>query len=105
MTDNWLELRRDITRDLGVLRALVRDYAAVAGLSGTRLTDLVMAVNEVSANVLEHGGGTGSIFARCDSDGVWVEITDTAGTLRAEHLRLEPGSQRVFDLSRLRLMF
>lgn len=84
-TDDLFELRCEITRDLGALRTLVRDYAAVAGLSDTRLEDLIVAVNEAAADVLEHGGGTGSVLARRDAGGVWVDVLDTAGTLSAEH--------------------
>ncbi|MFB4273401.1 hypothetical protein [Nonomuraea sp. GTA35] len=71
-TDNLLPpLRCEITRDLGVLRTRVRDHAAVAGLSGTRLDDLVVTVNEAAANVIEHGDGAAGVLARRAADGVW----------------------------------
>ncbi|MFB4274561.1 ATP-binding protein [Nonomuraea sp. MTCD27] len=89
-TGELLPLHCEITRDLGALRTRVRDYAADAGLSGTRLDDLIVAVNEAAANVLEHGGGAGGVLARRDAEGVWVEVVDTAGTLTAEHLHRRP---------------
>lgn len=49
-----------------------------------------MAVNEAAANVLEHGGGTGSVLARRDADGVWVDVLDTADTLTPKHLHGRP---------------
>lgn len=79
-------LRCPITADLGLLRERVRAYAAEAGLSGTRLDDLIIAVNEAADNVLEHGGGGGTLTARADGDGVWVDVMDMVGTLTSAHL-------------------
>lgn len=69
-------------------------------LSGVRLDDLIVAVNEAAANVLEHGGGAGSVLGHRDTDGVWLQVLDTAGTLTAEHLRGRPGphSRRGYGL-------
>ncbi|MEV0618936.1 ATP-binding protein [Nonomuraea sp. NPDC050404] len=86
---NPLVLHSPITGDLALLRRQLRDFAAVAGLSGTRLYDLVIAVNEAAGNVLDHGGA-GTLTARADEAGVQVDIVDDAGTLTADHLRLSP---------------
>lgn len=79
-------LRCSITTDLGQLRDQVRAFAAAAGLSGARLDDLVIAVNEAADNVLEHGGGGGTLGARADECGVWIDVTDISGTLTPAHL-------------------
>ncbi|WP_336216281.1 ATP-binding protein [Nonomuraea sp. LPB2021202275-12-8] len=83
------ELRCPITEDLGGLRSTVRTYAEGAGLSGPRLEDLVLAVNEAAANVLEHAGGVGTVTASSDGGGITVEILDDAGTLTPGHLDTE----------------
>ncbi|GLW07131.1 hypothetical protein Misp01_22610 [Microtetraspora sp. NBRC 13810] len=81
------DVSRPITDDLSGLRAQVHDYGAKAGLSGQRLGDLVIAVNEAAINVLEHGGGRGTLTITSDRAEVTAEITDTAGGLTARHLR------------------
>ncbi|WP_219519406.1 ATP-binding protein [Nonomuraea ceibae] len=86
MTDDQaLTLRCPITGDLARLRMLLRDYAAITGLSGQRLDDLLLASHEAAVNVLEHGG-VGVLAARADAWGVHVDITDAAGTLTADQL-------------------
>ncbi|GGS92046.1 ATP-binding protein [Nonomuraea spiralis] len=79
-------LRCTITNNLALTRDLVRVYARHAGLSGTRLDHLVLAVNEAAANVLEHGGARGTVTAYTDAAVLTVEVCDTAGRLRPEHL-------------------
>ncbi|MFI7443180.1 ATP-binding protein [Nonomuraea indica] len=81
-----VELRCLITTDLSLLRKRVQDFAMAAGLTGERLDDLVLAVNEAADNVVEHGAGAGTLIARADRQGVWVDIIDTAGTLTDGHL-------------------
>ncbi|MFI9594756.1 ATP-binding protein [Nonomuraea sp. NPDC052265] len=80
------ELRRPISTDLDAIRRLVREHAGRGGLSGERLDNFVLAVNEAVTNVLDHGGGTGTVVARNDAGGVTVEIADDAGWLSAAHL-------------------
>jgi anti-sigma regulatory factor (Ser/Thr protein kinase) len=74
-----------ITGDLGTLRSLVRSYAEQAGLSGVRLQDLVLAVNEAAANVLDHAAGEGEIHAWHDDRFVSVEVRDRLGQLIPAH--------------------
>lgn len=99
MTDEVLRCRIDDR--LTALRARVRAYAVAAGFAGQRLDDLVIAVNEAVDNVLDHGGGTGTITVRREPDGVTVEIVDDAGRLTQEHLRRPPNraGSRGFGLS------
>lgn len=73
--------RWPITTDLSGLRARVERHARHAGLAGTRLLDLVLAVNEAAANVLEHAGGVGTVAIWHDRDSVVVDITDARGRL------------------------
>ncbi|MEV4178960.1 anti-sigma factor antagonist [Nonomuraea sp. NPDC049709] len=84
-----LTLHCPITADLALLRARLRDFATIAGLSGPRLDDLIIAVNEATGNVLVHGGA-GTLTARADAVGVQVDVIDDAGTLTAGHLDRMP---------------
>ncbi|MFI9593979.1 ATP-binding protein [Nonomuraea sp. NPDC052265] len=81
-----LELRCPISADLAFIRDLVRVHGHHGGLSGERLEDLVLAVNEAVTNVLDHGGSAGLVTATRDAIGVCVEILDTAGRLTPDHL-------------------
>lgn len=84
-------LRCTITGNLALIRDLIRVYARHAGLSGVRLDHLVLAVNEAAANVLEHGGGRGTVTAYTDAAVLTVEVCDRAGRLRPEHLAAATG--------------
>lgn len=53
-----------------------------AGLTGSRLDDLVIAAHEAAINVLEHGGGAGTLAISCDSGVLAVDVADHAGVLR-----------------------
>ena len=70
-----------ITTDLTRLRQEVLRHAAEAGLTGTRLDDLLIAANEAAINVLEHGGGDGTLSIWQDESGLTVEVVDSAGRL------------------------
>ncbi|MEO3812324.1 ATP-binding protein [Sphaerisporangium sp. B11E5] len=85
-----------ITDDLSALRGWIRDYAAEAGLDGVRLQDLVLAVNEAAANVLDHAEGNGHVRAWRDDTSVTVEIRDFAGRLVPAHADAgDPGLNRL----------
>jgi anti-sigma regulatory factor (Ser/Thr protein kinase) len=62
--------------DLRPVRALVRRQAARAGLPAGRVTDLVLAVSEVTANTLRHAGGHGTLDIWHTRDEVICEIRD-----------------------------
>ncbi|MCW2881089.1 MAG: putative anti-sigma regulatory factor, serine/threonine protein kinase [Sphaerisporangium sp.] len=73
--------RWPITADLAFLRRQLRDHAAGAGLGGTRLDDLLIAANEAATNVLEHGGGGGTLTIWHDGTDLTVDVVDTVGRL------------------------
>jgi anti-sigma regulatory factor (Ser/Thr protein kinase) len=81
-----------ITEDLTSLRACVRAFGTAAGLTGERLTDLVVAASEAATHVLEHGGasGAGTLIAWCDAEGVSLEVVDAADALTMRHLTADP---------------
>ncbi|MFC6087555.1 ATP-binding protein [Sphaerisporangium aureirubrum] len=85
-----------ITDDLSALRSWIRDYAAEAGMGGVRLQDLVLAVNEAAANVLDHAGGNGHVRVWRDGRSVTVEVRDFAGRLVPAHADAgDPGLNRL----------
>jgi anti-sigma regulatory factor (Ser/Thr protein kinase) len=65
--------------DLGELRHLATVVAGHGGLPPERVADLVLAVNELATNSLEHGPGSGWLRLWTD-DGVVAEVAD-AGRL------------------------
>jgi anti-sigma regulatory factor (Ser/Thr protein kinase) len=71
-------LERRIHRsDLTALRADVRREALAFGLTRPRLGDFVLAVNEIVANALLHGGGSGRLRLWHDGDDLVCEIADS----------------------------
>ncbi|WP_188192448.1 ATP-binding protein [Nonomuraea sp. SYSU D8015] len=86
-------IRLPISHDLQRIRDLVAGYAARLGLPPDRVTDLVLATNEAVTNVLEHGGGSGTVILTADDAQLTVDITDSAGRLTSHHLaaaRIKP---------------
>jgi anti-sigma regulatory factor (Ser/Thr protein kinase) len=67
--------------DLGALRRLVAAVAARAGMDAGRGSDLVLAVNEIGSNSIEHGPGRGLLRLWLSDDGVTAEVTDTGTTM------------------------
>ena len=59
---------------LAAARRFARDVGAAAGLDADRTLDLVLAVGELAANSIRHGGGRGCVR-------VWVETTPDGGEL------------------------
>jgi anti-sigma regulatory factor (Ser/Thr protein kinase) len=70
-----LELRFDLAT-LAAVRAFVRDRASAAGLSPERAHDVVLAVSELTANSVRHGGGEGSVRVWLDDDTLVCDVTD-----------------------------
>ncbi|MER5705904.1 ATP-binding protein [Micromonospora sp. NPDC002296] len=58
------------------LRHAVVAVAGAAGLAGVALEDFVLAVHELVANVVRHGGGSGELRLCRDGDLLTCEITD-----------------------------
>ncbi|AWS43044.1 ATP-binding protein [Streptosporangium sp. 'caverna'] len=90
-----------INTNLGVLRQRIHRYATRVGLTGMRREDLLLAVHEAAINVLEHGGGSGTVTLWHNKRNLTVNIVDIAGRLTPHdvHRRLPfPRVQRGFGL-------
>lgn len=72
----WFDLH-----GLPATRRLVADFAATAGLSEDRVEDLVLAVNELTTNSIEHANGGGELLVWQEGDAVVCEVRDR-GVLR-----------------------
>ena len=62
--------------DLGELRHLVAEVAAREGTAPERVADLVLAVNEVGSNSIEHGPGHGRLRIWATAEGLTAEVAD-----------------------------
>jgi anti-sigma regulatory factor (Ser/Thr protein kinase) len=58
------------------VREFVARHAATAGLRDSAAEDLVLAVNELAANTLRHGGGRGTLRMWLDGETVVCEVRD-----------------------------
>ena len=63
------------------LRHAVASAAERAGLTGQRLDDFVLAVNELLTNAVRHGGGTGRVGLWARAGSVVCEVTDRGAGL------------------------
>ncbi|MGC1213543.1 MAG: ATP-binding protein [Micromonospora sp.] len=68
------------------LRHSVASCAHAAGLSGQRLDDFVLAVNELITNAVRHGGGQGSLRLWCGTGHLVCEVADHGGGISAHRL-------------------
>ncbi|MGZ6641897.1 MAG: anti-sigma factor RsbA family regulatory protein [Solirubrobacteraceae bacterium] len=62
--------------ELGAARALVAREAARAGLDDHRTGDLMVAVGELTANSVRHGGGTGLLRIWAEPDAIFCQVDD-----------------------------
>ncbi|MFL6052714.1 MAG: anti-sigma factor RsbA family regulatory protein [Actinoallomurus sp.] len=62
---------------LGEVRAFATAEAARRGITGDRLLDLELAVNELAANSIVHGGGSGTLRVWSRPGHVVCEISDS----------------------------
>jgi serine/threonine-protein kinase RsbW len=62
---------------LAQLRERVAEYARRCGLSSARVSDFVLVANELTSNVIRHGGGLGRLRLWRDADSVYCEVTDS----------------------------
>jgi anti-sigma regulatory factor (Ser/Thr protein kinase) len=69
------ELRFDRTR-LSDVRRYVEDGARLAGLEGTKRSDIVLAASELAANSILHGGGSGRVRVWCEASSFFCEVID-----------------------------
>lgn len=63
-------------QSLPAIRRAVREYASAAGLDESQLAGMVLAVDEVAANSVRHGGGAGVLRLWCRNGRVVCEIRD-----------------------------
>jgi anti-sigma regulatory factor (Ser/Thr protein kinase) len=63
-------------QDLALVREFVGEYASRAGIGGTRLSDLVLAVHELATNTIRHGGGHGVLRAWRENGTLLCEVAD-----------------------------
>ncbi|WP_326646249.1 ATP-binding protein [Streptosporangium sp. NBC_01755] len=89
-----------IDEDLSALRERLHQYIDQAGIRGDRLNDLLLATNEAVINVLEHGGGKGTLDIWQDETHLTIDVTDALGLLAAEHIpaKRPTGTVRGFGL-------
>ncbi|GGO61087.1 sensor histidine kinase [Nonomuraea cavernae] len=76
--------------DLRLLRQYVTAWAAAGELPAETADRLVIVVNEVAANAVEHGGGRGDILLWTEDDSICCDIRD-AGRPDGEGLELFAG--------------
>jgi anti-sigma regulatory factor (Ser/Thr protein kinase) len=69
------EVRFDL-ETLSDVRAFVRGRAAAAGLSAERIHDIVLAVSELTANSVRHGGGGGLVRVWLEAGSFVCEVAD-----------------------------
>jgi anti-sigma regulatory factor (Ser/Thr protein kinase) len=65
---------------LSAVRRFVTERATAAGMTPAAVTDLTIAINELAANAVEHGGGSGELALWPDGDYLVAQVTD-AGRL------------------------
>lgn len=66
--------------DLRHVRSFVAARAHEAGLGRQRTDELTVAVHELAANSIDHGGGRGSVRGWVEPDALVIEVSD-AGRL------------------------
>lgn len=62
--------------DLPTLRETVHEAAVAAGLDPPRVTDFVLAVHELAANSVVHGGGRGTLRIWVEAETLICEVAD-----------------------------
>jgi anti-sigma regulatory factor (Ser/Thr protein kinase) len=67
---------RFTARNLAETRIVLTQSAGHAGLEVDRTNDMVTAVNEVTTNSLQHGGGRGTLLVWHDAESVICEVRD-----------------------------
>jgi anti-sigma regulatory factor (Ser/Thr protein kinase) len=75
---------------LARVRRIVEGAAQRAGLEDPHGTDLVLAANELAANSLVHGGGTGTLRVWREGDRIVVEVEDRGRIVEPLVSRIRP---------------
>jgi anti-sigma regulatory factor (Ser/Thr protein kinase) len=91
-TPRELPFHEDTVR---LVRRFVAAHAIDAGLSGGRVEDLVLAIDELATNSIRHGGGHGLLRVWREGDLLYCEVQD--GGLIGDPLagRLRPDGERI----------
>ncbi|MFI9025525.1 ATP-binding protein [Streptomyces sp. NPDC053560] len=76
MPANVLDLTFEAATDLAGLRHRVRQCAMEMGLTPHRTSDFILAVNEIAANAIVHGGGKARIILTHTGTGLRCVIAD-----------------------------
>lgn len=61
---------------LHLLRERVAACATAAGMPPDRVTDLILAVHELAANVVSHGAGAGRLLIRAAAGALRCQVSD-----------------------------
>jgi anti-sigma regulatory factor (Ser/Thr protein kinase) len=72
---------------LAVVRRELGRYGRAAGLNDRLLSNLVLAVNEITTNAVRHGGGDGHLRLWQDGRALWCVVTDRGPGITAAQLR------------------
>ena len=67
--------------DLGNVRRFVRSHTSASACSTQRIEELVLAINELAANSIRHGGGSGALRSWTDAAGPVFEVQDAGAIL------------------------
>ena len=89
--------------DLALVRMFVSERAAAAGLGDERLSDLVLAVNELATNSMRHGGGRGLLSVWRENGTLLCEVHDRghiADPLAGRELPARPARRRARAVAR-----
>jgi anti-sigma regulatory factor (Ser/Thr protein kinase) len=68
------------------LRHAVASFVEASGLTGQRLDDFVLAVNELLTNAVRHGGGQGRVRLWREHGTMRCEVSDAGSGISAERL-------------------
>ncbi len=80
---------------LHILRETVLAHAIAAGMADGRATDVMLAVHELAANAVRHGGGSGRMRMRATGGELIFDVSDPGPTSPNGHAPGgTPGRQR-----------
>jgi anti-sigma regulatory factor (Ser/Thr protein kinase) len=75
-----LDVHLDSADDLPALRRRLRTWSATCGLSDPDTDDVVIAVDEIATNALEHGRPPARVRSWTTPDALLVQVDDHGGT-------------------------
>lgn len=75
---------------LAAVRGRVQSYARTTGLLDDAVDEFVLAVNEIVANAVAHGGGHGSLQLWSDDDQLHCRVSDRGPGMPTDRLTCQP---------------